>query len=136
MSCTSMSFTSMETPLFNLDFKAKDDAWHKSGVILDDTNRRLLVKLLDFPDPKFDELFNVNEFEKLDKLNEFIRRFKPASVTAECAKVTEGTIVCTCYKGDDGSLHYFDAIVDVFDLISVGHKNVQYAHFDYLSCKE
>nr|GEW63637.1 reverse transcriptase domain-containing protein [Tanacetum cinerariifolium] len=84
-----MSFTSMETPLFNLDFKAKDDAWHRSGIILNDTNRRLLVKLLDFPDPKFDELFNVNEFEKLDKLNEFVRRFRPASVTAESVVVPD-----------------------------------------------
>lgn len=104
------------TPLFNLDYKSiKDDAWYTSGVVLEDNDRRLRVKLQDFVDSTFDEVFTVKEFQNLDDVSKFVRRFRLVSVAVEdneCAKVTENMTVCASFHGDDGSLRYFDAVVD------------------------
>nr|GEV13785.1 putative SAWADEE domain-containing protein [Tanacetum cinerariifolium] len=116
-SCMSSTTTNATmTPPFELDYKSiKDDAYYTSGVILEDNNRRLRVKLQDFLDSKFDEVFTVNDFKNIDDVSKFLRRFRPVSVAVEdneCAKVTENMTVCASYHGDDDSLRYFDAIVD------------------------
>ncbi|GKD76075.1 hypothetical protein Tco_1334357, partial [Tanacetum coccineum] len=52
---SSTTTTTTMTPPFELDYKSiKDDAYYTSGVILEDNNRRLRVKLQDFLDSKFD----------------------------------------------------------------------------------
>lgn len=99
---------------YNLDYRSKkDDAWYTSAVVLED-GKQLRVKFRDFVDSYFDEVFSIADFSTKSDLQEFIRRFRCASVPIEdneCSRVIADMVVCATYKGD-GSVRFFDAIVD------------------------
>ncbi|KAI3509660.1 hypothetical protein L1887_25109 [Cichorium endivia] len=97
---------------YNLDYRSKDDAWYTSGVILED-GQRLRVKLEGFGS-SYDEVFSIANFSTHHEIEEFLRRFRPVSVPVElgeCSSVIQGMLICAKYT-NDGSLRYFDAIVD------------------------
>ncbi|KAI3769528.1 hypothetical protein L6452_00634 [Arctium lappa] len=105
---------------YNLDYRSKkDDAWYTSAVVLED-GKQLRVKFRDFMDSYYDEIFSIADFSTKSDLQEFIRRFRRVSVPIEdneCSRVIADMVVCATYKGD-GSVRFFDAIVDAVFLFS------------------
>ncbi|XP_071701520.1 uncharacterized protein [Rutidosis leptorrhynchoides] len=100
---------------YNIEYRSKnDDAWYLSGIIFENGNR-LRVKFKEFPQSYYDEVFSIDDFSNHSDIDEFIGRFRDVSQPIEdneCSKVIQGMTVCAICRGFDGSIRYFDAIVD------------------------
>ncbi|KMZ64718.1 hypothetical protein ZOSMA_350G00100 [Zostera marina] len=92
---------------------SEDDAWYTVSLRLED-GQCLRVSFTYF-NGSTDENFTVEEFEDIDKLEIFRRRFRFSSVQlqdSDCWKMKKGMkICCSCNIVSTGALKFFDAVV-------------------------
>ncbi|XP_059663940.1 uncharacterized protein LOC132309669 [Cornus florida] len=99
---------------YDLEFRSAgdEDAWFSVRGLLE--GETFLIKFLGFLESS-DLRFNAGDFQTLQAVDEFVRRFRPVSAQvqdSECSKIVQGLTVCSSYEFKCDDVRFYDAVVD------------------------
>ncbi|XP_059661272.1 uncharacterized protein LOC132307502 [Cornus florida] len=89
-----------------------DDAWYCVQVVLE--SESFMVNFVDFVEA-MNERFNAGDFQTLQAVDDFVRRFRPVSAQvqdSQCSKIVEGLTVCSSFRFKCDDVRFYDAVVE------------------------
>ncbi|XP_050206076.1 uncharacterized protein LOC126655807 isoform X2 [Mercurialis annua] len=105
---------------YDVEFRAiPDDAWYSVRTIL--KGEKLIVKYDNFGD-EHDNVFKADDFNSVEKIDQFEKRFRPVSAQLqdkECTRLKPGTLVCASHSFNGSDVLFYDAVVD--DVVKKDH---------------
>ncbi|XP_059624888.1 uncharacterized protein LOC132268143 [Cornus florida] len=97
----------------DLEFRSTvDDAWYSVRVVLE--SESFTVKFVDFTEA-MNERFNAGDFQTLQAVDDFVRRFRPVSTQSQdsqCSKIVQGLSVCSSFEFKCDDVRFYDAVVE------------------------